>query len=218
MTLPATVAAWRKQQRAELIRRREAISPEHRRTWSDALTRLLIESFPDLAQATVGFCWPYKGEFDVRFAIRHWRERGGRAALPGVVAKDAPLEFRLWWPGVETAAGVFGIPVPQGTEVVFPDVLLIPPVGFDQQGYRLGYGGGYFDGTLASMTPQPLKIAVAFEPSRIPSIRPQPHDIPMDFVVTPNGVHHVDARRLIRLDGPADVQAVTARTRQERRI
>jgi hypothetical protein len=81
-----------------------------------------------------------------------------------------------------------------------PQALLIPPVGFDSQGYRLGYGGGYFDRTLAAMIPQPLKIGLAFELSRIPTIHPQPHDVPMDFIVTEVGIHCVNERGLERID------------------
>jgi len=105
--------------------------------------------------------------------------------------KGAPLQFREWWPGVGTTKGAFNLPVPNDTEVLTPQALLIPPIGFDLHGYRLGYGGGYFDRTLAAMAPQPLKIGVAFELSRISTIQPQPHDIPMDFIVTEAGVHVV---------------------------
>jgi hypothetical protein len=86
--------------------------------------------------------------------------------------------------------GIFNIPVPVDTMEINPNALLIPLIGFDEHGYRLGYGGGYYDRTLASMSPQPLKIGVAFEIGRISSIVPQPHDIPMDFIVTETGVHH----------------------------
>jgi 5,10-methenyltetrahydrofolate synthetase len=87
-----------------------------------------------------------------------------------------------------------------GTQAVTPGALLIPPIGFDAQGYRLGYGGGYFDRTLASLDPQPLKIGVAFELSRIETIRPQPHDIPMDFIVTEAGIHRVGPGGLQRVE------------------
>ena len=80
------------------------------------------------------------------------------------------------------------MPIPQ-TEAVVPDVLLMPPVGFDADGYRLGYGGGFFDRTLAAAAPHPLKIGLAREASRIDTIHPQPHDVPMDFVVTERGIH-----------------------------
>jgi len=168
-----------------------AVAPALRHRWNDAITQHLCQGFPMLGQMVIGFYWPFKAEFDPRFAIRHWRQTGARAALPEVVEKKAPLAFRDWWPGVPTEPGVFDLPVPQGTDTLIPEAVLIPPVGFDEQGYRLGYGGGYFDRTLAVMHPQPLKIAVAFELSRIPTIHPQGHDIPMDFVVTQNGVHRV---------------------------
>lgn len=192
MAMPQALVEWRKRQRAMLLARREAIAPDQRAIWNAAITLCLLETFP-LDGFVIGFCWPYRGEFDARFAIRHWRERGARTALPVVAAKRSALEFREWWPGAPTAPGVFGLPVPQGTEIMRPAVLLVPPIGFDAHGYRLGYGGGYFDRTLASMSPQPLKIGVAYELSRIPTIRPQPHDIPMDFIVTEQGVYQVDA-------------------------
>ena len=84
--------------------------------------------------------------------------------------------------------GVYNIPVPRGTEVLVPDVLLVPPVGIDAQGYRLGYGGGYFDRTLAVLERKPVCIATAFELSRIVSLHPQAHDVRMDFVVTETGI------------------------------
>ncbi len=92
--------------------------------------------------------------------------------------------------------GVLGIRVPQGTPAVKPEVFLIPLVGFVARGYRLGHGGGYFDRTLAGLAPPPVKIGIAFELSRMPTIRPQAHDIPMDLVVTEAGIHAVTAAGL----------------------
>jgi 5,10-methenyltetrahydrofolate synthetase len=176
------------------------VDPAQRQVWNEAITELLLALLPDMQSACVSFYWPFEGEFDPRFAIRRWRERGARAALPVVVRKGAPLEFREWWPGAPMKRGVFDLPIPDGTPVVTPDVALIPPVGFDDEGYRLGYGGGYFDRTLAALACPPLKVGVAFELSRIPTIRPQPHDIPMDCIVTEAGVHRAGARGLT-LDG-----------------
>lgn len=190
------IREWRKAQRSELLARRAAVPREQHQAWTAAMTDMLVAGFPMLRQMKVSFYWPFQGEFDPRFAIRRFREGGAVAALPVVVEKRAPLQFREWWPGVATAPGVFNLPVPQGTSVIVPQALLIPPVGFDVQGYRLGYGGGYFDRTLAAITPQPLKIGVAFELSRMETIHPQSYDIPLDFIVTEAGIHHVDAEGL----------------------
>ena len=106
-----------------------------------------------------------------------------------MVARGAPLEFLEWYPGVEMTAGAYGLPVPAATARVVPDALLIPVVGIGERGDRLGYGGGFFDRTLAALTPRPLAIAIGFELSRVPSTEPQPHDVPMDFVVTEAAIY-----------------------------
>ena len=191
---------FRKEARAALLAQRDAIPLEERRRDDARITALLLAGFPQLAKMTVGFYGPMKGEFDPRVAILRLREQGARAALPVVVQKGAPLEFREWWPGIKTDPGVFGLPVPQGSPVVRPDACLIPPVGFDARGYRLGYGGGYFDRTLAALSPPPLKIALARESSRIATIHPQAWDIPMDFIVTEAGIERVGARGLERVE------------------
>jgi 5,10-methenyltetrahydrofolate synthetase len=206
MDTPDDIKAWRKARRAELLARREAVPVDVRREWNERVTRLLTENFSALAGCVVGFCWPFKGEVDARFFIRHLRQRGSIAALPAVVEKKSPLQFREWWPGVAMTAGVFDLPVPDGTRVLLPDALLIPPVGFGPRGYRLGYGGGYFDRTLAAIAPQPIKIAVAFEVSRMETIYPQPYDVPMDFIVTEAGVHAVVAGGLVSVPDAATVR------------
>ncbi|MBL0292000.1 MAG: 5-formyltetrahydrofolate cyclo-ligase [Betaproteobacteria bacterium] len=190
---------WRKERRAELLSRRRAITDAERSQWNASITRLLIEGFPFLRSMTLGFYWPFQGEFDPRFATRHFRKHSATTALPVVVQKGAPLQFREWYPGAIVVKGAFDLPMPSETRVVRPQALLIPPVGFDAQGYRLGYGGGYFDRTLVALTPHPLKIGVAFELSRIPTIRPQPHDVPMDFIVTESGIYQVVGDRLLQV-------------------
>jgi len=190
------IRAWRTQQRAVLIARRAALPAAQRREWSVAISACLESCFPLLAEMTIGFCWPYQGEFDARFAIRYFRERGATAALPAVMGKASPLQFRKWWPGAPMTSGAYDIPVPDGTEPVVPDAAIVPMNGFDEQGYRLGYGGGYFDRTLAAVAPRPLALGVSFEFARLPTIYPQPHDIAMDFVVTEAGVHAVSNARL----------------------
>jgi 5,10-methenyltetrahydrofolate synthetase len=202
MPVPDDIRQWRKARRAELIARRLAVTDAQRTEWTAAITKMLIDAFPMLQTLVVGFCWPYQGEVDPRFAIRELRKHGARAALPEVVQKGTPLQFREWAPGVHMTKGVFDLPVPDETPVVIPQALLIPPVGFDDGGYRLGYGGGYFDRTLEILPSNPLKIGIAFEVSRIPTIHPQPHDVPMDFVVTEAGIHHVTKNGLERLAEP----------------
>ena len=119
----------------------------------------------------------------------------GRRAVGGQVehAHAGRAAFAFEPARIEQRAGpgVFDLPVPVEGAVVVPDAVLVPPVGFGARGYRLGYGAGYFDRTLAALSPQPIAIALAREVSRIETIHPQPHDIPMDFIVTENGIHHV---------------------------
>jgi 5-formyltetrahydrofolate cyclo-ligase len=179
----------RRAQRALLLARRQAIPLEQRRAWDRLITERLLRAFPVRAPLVVAFYWPMQAEFDPRFVVRAWRDAGARAVLPVVRAQKTPMEFREWWPGVPTRQGAYNLPEPLGTDVLRPDVLLVPPVGFDAAGYRLGYGGGFYDRTLAAMSPPPLKIGVGYELSRMDTIGPLPHDIPMDIVVTEAGVH-----------------------------
>jgi 5-formyltetrahydrofolate cyclo-ligase len=202
--------AWRRSERQRLLEQREAVPVEQRMAWNAVITAFLDMGFPMLRQMTIGFCWPYKGEFDPRFLIRTLRPHGARAALPEVVARDAPLVFREWWPGVAMTPRVFDLPVPDDTNIVLPHALLIPPVGFDARGYRLGYGGGFFDRTLAARPAQPLKIGTGFEISRLPTIHPQIWDVPMDFIVTEAGLHVVDEHGVHSIDAAACAQRAQA--------
>jgi 5,10-methenyltetrahydrofolate synthetase len=118
-------------------------------------------------------------------------ERGATLALPEVVNKNEPLRFRKWWRDAPMKIGAYGIPVPDNTELVTVDALIIPVIGFDEMGFRIGYGSGYFDRTLAAITPRPLAIGVGFEILRLNSVHPQRHDIPMDFIVTEAGIYRV---------------------------
>lgn len=187
---------WRRARRAELVARRLAVSAATRRRWSAAIVGHLRARFASLAAMRIGAYSPFRGEPDIRAAVDRWRAAGATTALPVVVTRGAPLEFRAFWPGVRMGRGVWGLPIPQGTPVVVPQALLIPLLGFDAHGYRLGYGGGYFDRTLAALAPPPLGIGVAFELSRIATVHPQPHDIPMDFIATEAGIHAVTASGL----------------------
>lgn len=199
----AELMAWRKQLRGELLARRAAVSADQMHAWRLAIDRHLEYGFPGLARGVVAFCWPIRNEYDARHLLRRLRERGASAALPVVVAPKSPLIFREWHPGVELAVGKLDIPYPkEGAELV-PDSVLLPMNGFDAQGYRLGYGGGFFDRTLESLrASKPLVIGVSFELAAIDSIHPQPWDIPMDYVVTERGVYRRDEDKLEFLGVP----------------
>ncbi|MEQ8233300.1 MAG: 5-formyltetrahydrofolate cyclo-ligase [Gammaproteobacteria bacterium] len=127
---------------------------------------------------------PFRGELDLRPLADSLADRAVDFALPVVAAPARPLVFRRWWPGMRMTRGVWGIPVPAAAPEVTPDVLLVPLLGYDDAGYRLGHGGGYYDRTLAAAVPRPLAIGVGYAGARLPTILPQPHDMPMDVIVT----------------------------------
>ena len=188
---PAAVGAWRKARRAELVTTRVDMPLALRRERQAAVTRHLLALVSADRDRVIAGYWPFKGEYDPRPLMRVWRSLGATLALPEVVERASPMQFRRWERGVKMVRGVLGIPVPQDTDSVVPNVLLVPLLGFDTQGFRLGIGGGYFDRTLAAMQPPPLKIGVGYECGRLPTIHPQWHDIPMDFIVTEVGVQAV---------------------------
>lgn len=183
----AEVRAWRRAERTRLIACRAAVPLAARRQRDLLITAHLRVAVPDLAGRHIGFTWPFKGEYDPRPLARALHRQGARLALPVVVRRAAPLEFRPWWPGIRMAPGIWNIPVPAEGDPVLPDTLLVPLVGFDARGYRLGHGGGYYDRTLAAMPRRPHAVGIGFESLRLATIHPQPHDIPMDLIVTERG-------------------------------
>lgn len=214
------IKAWRKARRSELIARRGAFEAGERQRWNERVGALLEQLVPAAPGTVIGFCWPFKGEIDARFAVRHWREQGAVAALPEVVDKKGPLRFGEWWPGAPMKKGVYDIPVPDGTRDLVPDVAIVPMNGFDERGYRLGYGGGYFDRTLAALERRVLAVGVSYEGLRLPTIYPQVHDIPMDFVVTEAGVYRAGGSPLALLGagaGVAEAKSLMAQRRLPRR-
>lgn len=197
---------WRKAERARLVALRLALSAAQLSILREAMDTHLTRAFPGLSTRIVAFCWPYRNEYDARHLARRLRERGARTALPVVVASGQPLMFRLWKAGDALAKGVYGIPYPAAGDAVLPDVALVPMNGFDGSGYRLGYGGGFFDRTLAALRAGggtcPVAIGVTYELARMDTIRPQPYDIPMDYVVTERGVYQRTSEGLVFLDAP----------------
>ena len=188
---------WRSAERARLVAAREALGREKLESCRLHIDRHLEQGFPALSRGTLAFCWPIRGEYDARHLARTLRERGALTALPVVVAPRTPLVFREWHPGVALAEGPLAIPYPVESRELLPDHVLLPMNGWDERGYRLGYGAGYFDRTLAALQRRPLVIGVSYEIARMPTIDPQSWDIPVDWVVTERGVYQRESDRLV---------------------
>lgn len=185
-----SVAEWRKAERSRLLSRRKVPTRDDYVCWSEAIELHLVAELSKLAPKLLGVYWPHRDEYDP-MPLAAWHSgRNGEVALPAVLARGQPLEYRPWTPDTPVAPGKFsfGIPEPVNGPAVVPDVLLVPLLGFDAAGYRLGYGGGYFDRTLAAYAKRPATIGVGFEIGRMLTIQPQPHDIPLDMIVTEAGV------------------------------
>lgn len=183
------IRSWRKRKREELIQRRMALSVETRRALGERALAQLAQAVELKDYRVLGFCWPMRGEFDVRSIAKRHLAMGGEVAIPVVVERSAPVEFWRWQPEIAMTKGIWDIPIPRERAMVMPDAVLVPLVGFDSRGFRLGYGGGYFDRTLAAARPRPYAIGLGYEDSALPTIFPQPHDIPMDLIVTDRCVH-----------------------------
>jgi len=198
----ASLRTWRKAQRERLIAAREALPASTLDAFRQRMDTFLELSFPGLSSGRLAFCWPIKGEYDARHFARTMRERGALTALPVVVAAKKPLIFREWHPGVRLATGALNIPYPVDSPEVQPDAVILPMNGWDAQGYRLGYGAGFFDRTLASLAKRPVVVGVSYELAKLDTIHPQAWDIPMDYVVTERGVYRRDPEGLAYLGEP----------------
>jgi 5,10-methenyltetrahydrofolate synthetase len=199
---PTTLKTWRRAERERLIAARVSTPPPVLDSWRERIDGYLERSFPGLARCRLAFCWPIKGEYDARHLARTLRARGALTALPVVVAPKTPLIFREWHPGVKMVNGVLDIPYPVDSAAITPEAVLLPMNGWDAQGYRLGYGGGFFDRTLASLDKKPLTIGISYELAKMPTIHPQSWDLPMDYVVTERGVYRRDPEGLVFLGEP----------------
>ncbi len=177
------VSRWRKAQRERLIAERLAIPAEERTRLAGLIADRLDKEAGDPNGRIFSFYWPFRGEPDLRPWMQLVIDRGGRIALPVVIAKGEPLEFRLWSPGDKLERGIWNIPVPAAGEPVAPDIVISPLVGVDAARYRLGYGGGFYDRTLAAMATRPLVIGVGYASARLATIYPQWHDVPMGRVI-----------------------------------
>ena len=179
--------AWRKAVRSGAVKAREALPIEQQAAMTVALSTHLEALLTQLSPTALAFCWPYRNEPDLRPLMMRWLNGAASrtALLPVVLEKNSPMLFRRWIPDMKMAHDRHGIPYPSEGPAAQPDVVLVPVNAFDPAGFRLGYGGGYFDRTLARI--HPVAIGVGFELGRVDSVRPQSHDRPMDWIVTEKG-------------------------------
>jgi len=180
--------------RREKLATRMALDAATRGELSTRIEGHLTALLAALPPQTLAFCAPVRGEFDARPLASLLLQRDWQAAMPVVVETAAPMRFRRWTPTCAMDVDRYGIPIPADGAELIPAVVLLPLVAFDAQGFRLGYGGGYFDRTLAAMVPHPLAIGVGFELARVADIAPQAHDIPLAAAVTEAGVEYFTRR------------------------
>jgi len=190
---PRDVAHWRRAERARLGAERQALSVAGRTSVGAALMRHLREMLSarsnNLQGKVFSAYWPIKGEPDLRSLMAELHAAGVTICLPVVEQKAAPLVFRHWMPNTQMVRGDWNIPVPPADAVALtPDISLAPLMGWDANSFRLGYGGGYFDRTLAALAPRPFTIGIGFQSARLATIFPQPHDIPLDVILTEAGI------------------------------
>jgi 5-formyltetrahydrofolate cyclo-ligase len=183
--------AMRATLRREKIAARLALPAAAHRAANVAIQHHLTEFMLPLHAGTIAFCMPIRAEADCRPLVEHLIKVGWQAAMPVVHTLNAPMEFRAWWPAAPMTADPFGIPVPATELAANPDVILLPLVAFDAAGYRLGYGGGYFDRTLSAMNPRSLSVGVGFDLAAVKDIHPERHDIPLDLIVTESGIRWI---------------------------
>ncbi len=186
-------ANWRKQ----LVE--ERLHLEDRLARNDALQRVMRVWLVDRPDVVIGAYWPIKGEFDPLPALFRWQEAGmeadamgatrrRRIGLPVINKIDKTLTFHTWYPGCPMEEDAYGIPKPKDTEIIQPTLLFVPCVGYGPGGYRLGYGGGFYDRTLAALQPKPFTVGLGYTNGFLPDLEPEPHDVPLDAILNDNGV------------------------------
>jgi 5,10-methenyltetrahydrofolate synthetase len=177
------VVAWRREKRAELYAARKAMITEQRQEAARKIVAGLERHCARHEPMWVGLYWPIKYEPNL-LAWARARANELRFCLPVIVTRGQPLEYWRWTPGDAMQSGVWGIQVPARRDVVTPDLMIAPLLGFDHERYRLGNGGGYFDRTLAARPDRPFVVGVGYASGELATIHPQSHDIPMDLILT----------------------------------
>ncbi len=186
-----SIAARKASLRAEMRARRAGFDPEAGKALTDwVLTRLRIP-----AGATVAGTWPLAGEIDLRPLIAALHERGCRVVLPETPPRGQPLTFRRWQPGCVMQQGRFGTQHPEGDAAV-PDILFVPLLAFDRQGRRLGYGGGYYDRTLASL-PDGVAIGFGYAGQEVDAVPADQFDQVLPVIVTEREVVETGSKQTV---------------------
>ncbi len=198
-TAPAegSAAALKVEWRKSLIEKREALADRNLR--NDLLQRVMRVWLIERPDAIIGAYWPIKGEFDPLPALFRWQEAGleedaqgaqrhRRIGLPVVNKIDKTLTFYTWYPGCPMEEDAYSIPKPKDTEIVEPTLIFVPCVGYGPGGFRLGYGGGFYDRTLASLRPKPFTVGLGYDFGYLPDLTPEPHDVPLDAILSDTGV------------------------------
>lgn len=166
-------------------RRREAASGGDKA--ATGVCRRLLDSLVIPAEATVSGYWPLRDELDPRPILSALAARGQRLCLPVVVESGAALVFRGWRPDMSLEPAAFGTQVPGADcPILEPDILLVPLLAFDRRGHRLGYGGGFYDRTLAGLRGRRpvLAVGLAFAAQEVDEVPVEAGDQPLDRVVT----------------------------------
>lgn len=187
-------SAEKKELRARLLQARMDLPDRLARI--EQLQRVMRFWLVGRPDTVIGAYWPIKGEFDPLPALHRWKEDGElldqpqrrRIGLPVVDKVHKTLKFHAWYPGCPMEEDAYGIPKPRETEVIVPTLLFVPCVGYGPGGYRLGYGGGFYDRTLAELQPRPFTVGVGFTNAFVPDLEPEPHDVPLDAILNDNGV------------------------------
>jgi 5,10-methenyltetrahydrofolate synthetase len=167
--------------RRALIEMRRALPEDWRRAADAAIARRLHEWLAGRTPGVIALWWPLPGEPDLTECFAGLAAAGWAVALPRVAVARGPLVFGRWQPGIEMVERHHRVKVPEPFELVEPSLVLAPCVGFDPRGWRLGYGGGYYDRTLAALRVE--SAGVAYDACEL-SLEPAPHDWRLDAIVT----------------------------------
>ena len=174
--------------RRQLQAERLSLVDRHQRAMQlQEVLRVWLATRPDQA---IGAYWPIKGEFDALPALYRWSEADERRriGLPVIDRETKQLRFHVWYPGCAMEDDAYGIPKPRDTPVFEPTLLLVPCVGYGPRGIRLGYGGGFYDRTLATLAPRPTTVGLAYSHGHVPWLQGEPHDVPLDAILNEDGV------------------------------